>query len=107
MEILAPLKKLEVIEINQMTLVGLEPGSGESLQEYLNSFFNPTSNFIVLLGEQHPKLHLVFLVQRYNSYQTPRMFIEAVLWKNSTRWIPQRASYLSYWDILQGKMDEF
>ena len=103
METFKPLRNLEAVEINHMTLACLK-GFDDTV--YMSSFFGPIPRLFALLDQQHPLLRRVLVVARCDGYTAPQYFPNSVLWEKTDRWNPKVVPHVEHWDILQGKMDD-
>jgi hypothetical protein len=100
MDILAPLDRLEAMEINQNRI---EPGFWLPPKD-LGVLFDPTRRFFDLLDDRHPLLRRVLLIARREMSMGPRMRPKPVLWEKFDSWSSRPAPYLEYWDILCDKL---
>jgi len=103
MDVLAPLDRLEAIEINRCRA---EDGTGIPLRLNPGVLFNPTRRFFSLLEGRHPSLRRVFLIARHEIKLGSAFGPQPVLWWRSEGWSPRPTPYLEYWDIVNGKLDD-
>jgi hypothetical protein len=92
MQTLKPLRNLEAMEINRMTLACLKRSSDTTV--YISSFFGPTPRFFALLDQQHPLLRSVLVATRHGGYAAPQYFPNTILWEKTDRWNPRAVPYL-------------
>jgi hypothetical protein len=95
MDVLAPLIKLEFMQINRRRDSHIWSPSGD--------LFTPSQRFVELLGHRHRLLRHVHL----RNHGLGDCGGGAILWKKNNGWWESRSSVnLGFWDIVRDKLDE-
>ena len=69
--------------------------------------FSPKPDFLDLLTTQHPALRRVLLISRQYLTRGSVSHLPPVLWERRDVWERRVISNLSYWEILNDRLDHF